>query len=114
MLYRKKPVKIEAVKWTGGNHREMFDFLTQSTGATMSTFGENFYIDFGKVEGGLMIKTLEGEHKADIGDMIIKGVAGEFYPCKPKIFEATYDQVVTGINLQADPCSHVNDVTGHK
>jgi hypothetical protein len=43
--------------------------------------------------GNLMIKTLEGNHLANIGDFIIKGVHGEFYPCKPDIFEKTYEQV---------------------
>lgn len=95
MKYRKKPVEIEAVKWTGENHREMFDFLTNYTKRDeyMTTSGDNFYIDHSKVPGGLVIKTLEGEHVASIGDYIIKGVAGEFYPCKPDIFEKTYEEV---------------------
>ena len=48
---------------------------------------EKTYIDHSKVTGGLVIKTLEGEHIASVGDYIIKGVNGEFYPCKPDIFE---------------------------
>lgn len=44
-------------------------------------------------KGGLIIKTLEGEHLASIGDYIIKGVKGEFYPCKPDIFEQTYEEL---------------------
>lgn len=92
-LYKKKPVVIEAIQWTGQNHREMFDFLTnyKLTNEFMSTNGDNFYIDHSKVEGGLVIKTLEGEHIASIGDYIIKGVKGEFYPCKPDIFADTYE-----------------------
>lgn len=58
----------------------------------MLTSGENFYIDHEKTKGGLIIKTLEGEHIATIGDFIIKGVNGEFYPCKPDIFEKTYEK----------------------
>ena len=54
--------------------------------------GDNFNIDHNKVEGGLIIKTLEGEHVATIGDFIIKGVKGEFYPCKPNIFAMTYEK----------------------
>ena len=74
----------DAVQWTGTNHREMFDFLTdyQCTDQYMSAEGKNFYIDHWKVPGGLVIKTLEGEHLANIGDYIIRGVHGEFYPCK--------------------------------
>ena len=93
MKCRKKPVVIEAVQWTGNNHREMFDFLTGTTDKYMEASGGNFYIDHGKVEGGLMVKTLEGEHLASIGDYIIKGVQGEFYPCKPDIFEQAYEEV---------------------
>jgi hypothetical protein len=95
MKYRKKPVVIDAVQWTGTNHREMFDFLTdyQCTDQYMSAEGKNFYIDHRKVPGGLVIKTLEGEHMANIGDYIIRGVHGEFYPCKPDIFRETYEEV---------------------
>lgn len=91
--YRKKPVEIEALAWDGKNHRDMFNFLGGADSEPLRISGENFYIDHGKVEGGLMIKTLEGEHKATVGDYIIKGVNGEFYPCKPDIFKKTYDQV---------------------
>ena len=93
MKYRKKPVVIDAIQWNGKNHQEMFDFLTNYD---MSTLGENFYIDHDKIEGGLIIKTLEGEHLASIGDYIIKGVKGEFYPCKPDIFEQTYEELKGG------------------
>lgn len=91
--YRKKPVVIEAVQWIGENHRDMWDFLTGKTDEYMRSEGDNFYIDRAKVEGGLVIKTLEGEHIANMGDYIIKGIQGEFYPCKPDIFEATYEKV---------------------
>ena len=93
MKYRKKPVVIEAVKWTGGNHREMFNFLGGEDEDYLTAVGVNFYIDWTKVEGGLIIKTLEGEHVATVGDYIIKGIKGEYYPCKPDIFEATYEKV---------------------
>lgn len=93
MKYKKKPVIIDAVQWTGKNHREMFDFLTQDTfsAEAMKVTGDHFYIDHSKVEGGLIIKTLEGEHLASIGDYIIRGVKGEYYPCKEDIFHQTYE-----------------------
>jgi hypothetical protein len=92
--FRKKPVIIDAVLWTGNNHREMFNFLEDADDDTiMGAYGKNFYIDHNKVDGGLVIKTLEGEHLASKGDLIIKGVNGEFYPCKPDIFEKTYEKV---------------------
>ena len=78
MKYRKKPVVIEAVQWTGDNEKEVYDF----------TRGE-YYI----TRGELFIETLEGDMLASVGDFIIKGVKGEFYPCKPDIFEATYEAV---------------------
>ena len=96
MKYRKKPVVIDAVQWTGDNHREMFDFLTSDTfvNETMSVNGDHFYIDHTKVEGGLIIKTLEGEHIATIGDYIIKGIKGEYYPCKEDVFLKSYEKVI--------------------
>lgn len=92
-FYQKKPVIIKAIQWTGKNHRELFDFLTnyEKVNEFMYNSGDNFYIDHSKVEGGLVIKTLEGEHIASIGDFIIRGVKGEFYPCKPDIFMETYE-----------------------
>lgn len=94
MKYRKIPVVVDVVQWTGENQREMFDFLTnyEKTDDYMSASGEHFIIDHNAVKGGLVIKTLEGEHIASIGDYIIRGVAGEFYPCKPEIFEKTYER----------------------
>lgn len=93
MKARKKPVVVETLQWTGNNHREMFDFLTdyQKQSEFITAYGDTFYIDHNKVKGGLIIRTLEGEHIAEIGDYIIRGVHGEFYPCKPGIFEKTYE-----------------------
>ena len=83
--FRKKPVEIEArrhdgspageadlIEWIGGEARVEHD---------------------GGESTNLIIPTLEGDHIANVGDWIIKGVAGEFYPCKPGIFAATYDAV---------------------
>lgn len=91
--WKKKPVVIEAMEWDGKNHRGMFDFLDGTFRSAMATNGTNFYIDHSRVVGGLIIKTLEGEHIATVGDYIIKGVKGEFYPCKPDIFLASYEPV---------------------
>lgn len=78
MKYRKKPVEIEAVQWNGDNLKEVLEF------------SKDAYL--GKDDRTLFIETLEGDMKASIGDYIIKGVNGEFYPCKPDIFEKTYDK----------------------
>ena len=93
MKYRKKPVEIEALQWDGSDHLSMFEFLDGSHRSSMASNGTNFYINHNKVQGGLVIKTLEGEHIANIDDWIIKGVKGEFYPCKPDIFKLTYDPI---------------------
>ncbi len=90
MKFRKKPVTIDAVKWTGANLKEVIDFTGLNPSATRWSWDE--YQDVVK-KHGLKIFTLEGHHTATIGDMIIKGVEGEFYPCKPDIFEKTYDPV---------------------
>lgn len=92
--FRKKPVVIEAIQWNGNNERDVFDFLEPARkDQYMTNTGDSFYIDHSKVKGGLIIRTLEGEHIASIEDWIIKGVSGEFYPCKPDIFEKTYEEV---------------------
>ena len=76
--YRKKPVVIEAVQWTGDNKVEIQKFMGR-------------YLDGGAMQN-LIVPTLEGPLIATKGDYIIKGVHGEFYPCKPDIFEQTYEE----------------------
>ena len=89
--YIKKPVAIKAIEWTGKNLREVTLFTGQSidtsTDIAASKWEEYQHL---VAYSGLKIKTLEGEHLASIGDMIIKGVKGECYPCKPDIFKLTY------------------------
>ena len=76
-MFRKKPVVIEAVRLTPFSLEDVERFVGG---------------DLGKgTDGGVVIATLEGAMHASIGDWIIKGVQGEFYPCKPSIFEATYE-----------------------
>ena len=81
--YIKKPVKIQACIWTGYNETEIFDFC-----------GDQAEITSTKDSKELTIHTLEGDHHASIGDYIIRGIEGEFYPCKPDIFEKTYDNAI--------------------
>ena len=82
-LYRKKPVVIEARQVTVDEHADIAAWC----GGT-ATYA---YIDSVQVPDGVLIKTLEGVMNAQHGDWIIKGVQGEFYPCKPDIFDATYE-----------------------
>ena len=81
-MYRKKPVVIEALKWDGRSLSKALEFC-----------GKRQVEIIGKYPGPLKIITLEGIMQADIGDYIIKGVKGECYPCKPDIFELTYEEV---------------------
>ena len=81
MKYRKKPVEIDAIRWDGENINEIFEFC------------QTAYTDYGTGHREVKIQTLEGPMSASVGDYIIKGVKGEFYPCKPDIFEMTYEKV---------------------
>ncbi len=86
--YRKKPVVIEAFRWTGGpDQTEDPLWIIEAIGAGKVTFT-------GEGEGLRMwIHTLEGRMEARSGNWIIQGIKGEIYPCKPDIFEATYEPV---------------------
>jgi hypothetical protein len=81
--YRKKPVVIEAVKYDGSNAAELVEWAASFTSdpAPLQVLGTQ-----------LFIATMEGDLFATPGDFIIRGVQGEFYPCKPDIFAATYEE----------------------
>lgn len=85
MKYRKKPVIIEALQFNGDNLKECEIFIEGNYDNTIN------YPN---------IITLEGTHRVSKGDFIIKGVKGEFYPCKPDIFEMTYEKVENETSLQ--------------
>lgn len=78
--YVKKPVVISALQWTGDNILEMCNFTGKEGDKLLKN--DELYID-----------TLEGTMHASVGDYIVCGVDGEFYPCKPDIFEKTYEIV---------------------
>lgn len=84
MQYRKKPIEIEAFQWTGDEYQLEDPVWIVDL------------IEEGKVTinyPNMFIETLEGTMKANAGDYIIRGVKGEVYPCKPDIFEATYELI---------------------
>lgn len=94
--YVKKPIAVEVVKWKGFNNHEIEDFA-----------GDNVKIEVireGDADNGIPsytvcnIKTLEGVMTANVGDYIIKGVNGEFYPCKPDIFDLHEDDMMGNIS----------------
>ena len=86
MKFRKKPIVIDAIQFTNESKDQCFHFVTCNKYASFDCD-----VDIKKDQPTLIIQTLEGEMKTQIGDWIIKGVKGEFYPCKPDIFEATYE-----------------------
>lgn len=73
---KRKPVELECIQYKGNNVVELSEWI----GVSLSTSPR-----------GLFIQTLEGSMKVSIGDYIIKGIQGEFYPCKPDIFEKIYE-----------------------
>lgn len=83
--FRKKPVVIEAFQFKGGLS---YDLMLKHWG---EEFGEVSSCDVSRPIEVLTIRTLEGNMQANRNDWIIKGVKGEFYPCKPEIFESTYE-----------------------
>lgn len=88
-MFTKKPVTIEARQFTNEDNQALLDWINGAN-HDREAYELGRGIDY---ENALIIPTLEGDHRADIGDWIIQGVKGEFYPCKPDIFEATYDAV---------------------
>lgn len=85
--YRKKPVIVKAVQFldTPESIREVVNFISKS--------GRAVTVSYKKETPRVKVKTLEGNMWANVGDYVIRGVAGEFYPCKQEIFEQTYELV---------------------
>ena len=80
----KKPIEIEAIKFTGWNWADCYQFMSEEP---------LFFPQEVRFEEEIVIETLEGDMTAQVNDYIIKGVQGECYPCKPDIFKETYDLV---------------------
>ena len=77
MKFRTKPCEFEAVQWTGRNVAEIMRFVKNESAIITN--------------GVLIIKTLEGDMVASTGDYIIRGLRGEYYPCKPDVFQKKYE-----------------------
>ena len=89
MKYRKKPIIVEAFQWTGGPERmDAPEWLADRIKA-----GKVFFEGDRDTGVKMRIETLEGTMRAELGDYIIRGIKGEIYPCKPDVFEATYEPV---------------------
>ncbi len=89
--YRKKPVVIDAMRWDGGAEQAtiIIDWILESEGTA------RYHESVNDVPEEIVIDTLEGTMRCQVGDWVIRGVQNEFYPCKPDIFEATYEPEVT-------------------
>ena len=95
MKYRKKPVVIKAIRWTGDNLQEVIGFTGKHPRWSEWFRSWEEYEARVKADGGIFkIITLEGTMEASPGDWIIRGVKGEHYPCKNEIFTMTYEAVV--------------------
>lgn len=99
--YRKKPVAIEAMKVDRGTFMAVYQWIECNTLGSFEPLsrieGREPWPSSGATidpsDGRMVIATLEGGHWVDPGDYVIRGLAGEFYPCKPNIFAATYEAV---------------------
>ena len=83
-LFRKRPVVIEAMRFTEETKNQVFNWITCTKAPSFDTWGRPT----------LQIQTPEGDKVASLGDYVIRGVQGEFYPCKDAIFQATYEAVI--------------------
>ena len=100
--FRKKPVVIEAVKFTEEYALDLFAKKVPPIFGQFTPSGSYHLENKIVYNAHILIETLEGKMRCDIGDWIIKGVKGEFYPCKPDIFKATYELVVEGVAAHAE------------
>lgn len=91
MKYKTKPVEIEAIQWTGLNLEEIKAFVGESL--IYDIIDTAWEVGKGRPHVLMKIKTLEGDMTASEGDYIIKGLRGEFYPCKPDVFEKKYELI---------------------
>jgi hypothetical protein len=91
-FFRRKPVTIEAVRLDPHNLNEILGWIGRNDGVAMPI--RTSPQTASRITGSILIHTLEGDHRAEPGDWVIRGVKGEFYPCKPDIFEATYERDV--------------------
>ena len=102
MLVRKKPVTVEAMLYDGTSEQKMEVYLwirdnTQGSYDFQNTTRPKSGVTINPSDGSMLIMTLEGEMKVSHGDYVIRGVNGEFYPCKPDIFKSTYETVYGGV-----------------
>lgn len=96
MKYRKIPAVIDAMEWTGDAS------ALPAFALSIHSPNNKTALIYNKITGALIVRTLEGDMTATIGDFLIRGVEGELYFCKPEIFKKTYERVEEG-------CSHTTN-----
>ena len=102
MLVRKKPVTVESMLYDGTYEQKMevYRWIRDNTHGSYdfhSTHKPDSGVTINPSDGSMLIMTLEGEMKVSHGDYVIRGVNGEFYPCKPDIFKSTYETIYGGV-----------------
>jgi len=92
-MYRKRPVMVEAIQWTGNNYNEVKEFCGKSPfgGSRWYSCGSRPVISVGDTNN--YIRTLNGDVQVSISDYIIKGIDGDFYVCRQDIFEKEYERI---------------------
>lgn len=102
-FFRKKPVTIEAIQFTGSNATEIMLFVGKRLEASVPPSHMEFDNEVPNDAYRIIIPTLEGDMTALKMDWIIKGINGEFYPCKPDIFDKTYELIPRKEIIQNGP-----------
>ena len=102
MLVRKKPVTVEAMLYDGTYEQKMEVYRwirdnPQGSYDFQRTPQPDSGVTINPSDGSMLIMTLEGEMKVSNGDYVIRGVSGEFYPCKPEIFKSSYETIYGGV-----------------
>jgi len=117
--FRKRPVVIEAMHFTGttAETHAVYQWVEANTLGSFEPYTDPppaSGVSIDPATGDMLIATLEGVHHARLGDWIIRGVQGEFYPCKPDIFEATYESAAdpawdnTNPDAAVKPCYDIS------
>jgi hypothetical protein len=92
--FRKKPVEIQAMRFDGstGDCAAVYAWVESCIGS-VDPYSDDLGVSIDPEDGRMFIRTLEGDMKVSLGDWVIRGGKGEFYPCKPDIFEQAYEKV---------------------
>lgn len=96
MKYRKKPVVIEAMQVVRDGFMKVYQWVEENTQGSFDPYDESVPVSGVSIDpetGFMLIATLEGVMQVKMNDWVIRGINGEFYPCKPDIFEKTYEKV---------------------